>query len=160
MARQYRRNPIAGNVPTDSAPADTAQLPNTPTPPASPGETYLGGNYRGRAANLNAKQLRNAGGAAAVQAAGNKVSISDTKWVKGVGVVGRDGKPFTGSVDMGGGQIAVYVNGRRVRVAKPKPKGAPTAPAGPAASGGGNANPRTRATYAQSATSTAGRYAK
>lgn len=43
-------------------------------------------------------------------------SISDTKWVKGKGVVGKNGKAFTGTVQLASGKTASYVKGRRVGV--------------------------------------------
>jgi len=49
-------------------------------------------------------------------------SISDTKWVKGKGVVGKNGKAFTGTVQLASGKTASYVNGRRVGVNTKKTK--------------------------------------
>ena len=87
------------------------------------------GDYKGKTLNLTKKQVAKAGGAAATKASRNTVSISDTKFEKGKGVLGKDGKALNGRVDMGGGNFAVYVNGKRV--------GAKAA--GPASSGSGSA---------------------
>ena len=81
------------------------------------GAKYSVGNYKGKTLNLSKKELGKAGQKAA---AARTVSISDTKY-EGKKVLGPGGKPLTGSVDMGGGNIAVYKNGVRVRAQKPKP---------------------------------------
>lgn len=78
------------------------------------------GNYRGRTLNLTNKQLRQAGGGAA-KAANRTVNISNTRYDSASKrVLGPAGKPLNGRVDMGGGNFAVYVNGRRVRATKPR----------------------------------------
>lgn len=85
-----------------------------------PSTSYSGpkvGDYKGRTLNLTQKQLKSAGGGAA-KAAGRTVDISKTQYVKGKGVLGPGGKPLNGRVDMGGGNFAVYVNGKRVRAPK------------------------------------------
>lgn len=88
------------------------------------------GNYRGRTLNLSAKQIAKSGVKGARSAARQgATSISDTKFEKGKGVT-KGGKLFTGNVDLGGGNIAVYVGGKRVRAAKGKSPG-----------GGRNGNP-------------------
>lgn len=88
------------------------------------------GNYRGRTLNLSAKQIAKSGVKGARSAARQgATSISDTKFEKGKGVT-KGGKLFTGNVDLGGGNIAVYVGGKRVRAAKGKSPG-----------GGRNENP-------------------
>lgn len=77
------------------------------------------GDYAGKSLNLTKKQLSKGG----VKKASTlkTVSISDTKFVKGKGVVSRTtGKLVRGKIDMGGGNIAVYKNGKRVNVTKPK----------------------------------------
>ncbi len=78
--------------------------------------------------NLTKKQL-GAGGAKA--ASKGKIAISKTTYNKDTKkVTGPMGKPITGRVDMGGGNIAVYKNGVRVTAKKPvvKPKAGPTGP--------------------------------
>lgn len=73
------------------------------------------GDYKGRTLNLTKKQVAKSGVKGAQRAASAKgTSISDTKFVKGKGVM-AGGKLFTGNVDLGGGNIAVYVRGKRVR---------------------------------------------
>jgi len=73
------------------------------------------GDYKGRTLNLTKKQVAKSGVKGARRAASAKgTSISDTKFVKGKGVM-AGGKLFTGNVDLGGGNIAVYVRGKRVR---------------------------------------------
>lgn len=51
----------------------------------------------------------------------NKTNISDTKFVKGQGVLGPNGKPLTGSVTLASGKTAQYVKGRRVVASKKAP---------------------------------------
>lgn len=76
------------------------------------------GNYRGKGArgktlNLTDKQLGAAGRKAA---SARSVSISDTRYDSSSKLVlGPKGKPLTGQVDLGGGNIAVYLNGKRIR---------------------------------------------
>ena len=78
------------------------------------------GDYKGRTLNLSKKQLGASGRRAASAAT---VDISQTTFDKSKGgVLGPKGKPLTGRVDLGGGNIAVYRNGVRVR-ASTKPKG-------------------------------------
>lgn len=85
------------------------------------GAAYSVGNYKGKTLNLSAKQIAKSGvkGAKAASKA-TATSISDTKYEKGKGVT-KDGKAFTGKVDLGGGNIAVYVGGKRVKAAAKKP---------------------------------------
>lgn len=79
------------------------------------------GDYKGRTLNLSKKQLGAAGRRAAASAT---VDISKTTFDKSKGgVLGPKGKPLTGRVDLGGGNIAVYRNGVRVRASSTKPKG-------------------------------------
>ena len=78
------------------------------------------GKFKGKKSlNLRDKQLGKKGRAAAKK---RTVSISKTEHMKegpNKGkVVGPAGKPLTGKVDMGGGNMAVYRNGKRV-TAKP-----------------------------------------
>ena len=75
------------------------------------------GDYEGKTLNLTKKQLGKSGRAAA---ASRRVAISRTTYDKATKkVLGPMGKPLTGRVDLGGGNIAVYKNGVRVRAAKP-----------------------------------------
>ena len=83
------------------------------------------GDYKGKTLNLTAKQLANSGVKGARKAAKNTVSISDTKYEKGRGVLGKDGKALNGMVDLGGGNMAVYVNGKRVRAGSGQPAAPP-----------------------------------
>lgn len=83
------------------------------------GAAYSVGNYKGKTLNLSKKQIASSGVKGARKAAAAKAtSISDTKYEKGKGVT-VGGKAFTGKVDLGGGNMAVYVGGKRV-AAKPK----------------------------------------
>ena len=66
--------------------------------------------------NLTKKQL----GASGVKAASRKVAISRTEYKNGK-VYGPAGKLLTGRVDMGGGNIAVYRKGVRVKASAAKP---------------------------------------
>ena len=76
------------------------------------------GDYKGKTLNLTNKQLGKAGTAAAQK---RTVNISNTKYDTGSKkVLGPAGKPLTGKVDLGGGNIAVYKNGVRVRAAAKK----------------------------------------
>ena len=71
------------------------------------------GNYKGKTLNLSKKQLGASGRAAA---ATRKIAISRTTYDPATKkVLGPMGKPITGRVDLGGGNIAVYKNGVRVR---------------------------------------------
>lgn len=76
------------------------------------------GDYKGKTLNLTKKQLGKAGTAAANK---REVKIQNTKYDTGSKkVLGPAGKPLTGKVDLGGGNIAVYKNGVRVRAAAKK----------------------------------------
>lgn len=87
------------------------------------------GNYKGRTLNLTRKQIAQSGVKGARKAAAAKAtSISDTKFEKGKGVT-KGGKAFSGNVDLGGGNVAVYVNGRRVRASSKASR--PSAPPPP-----------------------------
>lgn len=98
------------------------------------GAAYSVGNYKGKTLNLSAKQIAKSGVKGAKAASKNTVSISDTKYEKGKGVLDKSGKALSGTVDLGGGNMAVYVNGKRVRAAAAKPK--PATPARGGSSGG------------------------
>ena len=74
------------------------------------------GDYKGKTLNLTKKQLGKSGTAAAQK---RTVSISDTKY-ENKKVLGPGGKALTGTVDLGGGNMAVYKNGVRVRAAAKK----------------------------------------
>jgi len=79
------------------------------------------GNYSGKTLNLSRKQLGAAGRAAASVRGGKNVDISKTKYdATSKKVMGPAGKPLTGRVDLGGGNIGVYKNGVRVRAASGK----------------------------------------
>ena len=92
------------------------------------------GNYSGKTLNLTKKQLGARGQKAASAA---KVDISQTTFDKSKGgVLGPKGKPLTGRVDLGGGNIAVYRNGVRVRAAS-KPSGGGGGGNGGGGGGGG-----------------------
>lgn len=74
------------------------------------------GDYKGKTLNLTKKQLGKKGTVAAKK---RTVSISNTKYDTATKkVTGPAGKPLTGKVDLGGGNMAVYKNGVRVRAAK------------------------------------------
>lgn len=80
-----------------------------------------------KVANLTKKQVKRgkAGGKKVTEkqakaAQKNVVQISDTKFVRGEGVMGPDGKPLTGKVQLASGKMAHYVNGRRVKSGGPK----------------------------------------
>jgi len=80
------------------------------------GAAYSVGNYKGKTLNLTKKQLGKKGTAAAKK---RTVNISNTKYdATAKKVMGPAGKPLTGKVDLGGGNMAVYRNGVRVRAAK------------------------------------------
>jgi hypothetical protein len=74
------------------------------------------GDYKGKTLNLTKKQL----GASGMKASSaRKIAISQTRYDKASKkVLGPMGKPITGRVDLGGGNIAVYKNGVRVRAQK------------------------------------------
>lgn len=74
------------------------------------------GDYRGKTLNLSKKQLGKSGRSAA---AARTVDISQTRY-EGKKVLGPKGKALTGRVDLGGGNIAVYQKGVRVRAQKPQ----------------------------------------
>lgn len=77
------------------------------------------GDYKGKTLNLTKKQLGKKGTAAAKK---RTVNISNTKYdATAKKVMGPAGKPLTGKVDLGGGNMAVYRNGVRVRAAKKAP---------------------------------------
>jgi len=90
--------------------------------------------------NLTKKQL---GASGAKAASTRKIAISRTEYKNGK-VYGPMGKPITGRVDMGGGNIAVYKNGVRVTAkkasaAKPSSSGSGSGGgAGGGSKGGGN----------------------
>lgn len=97
------------------------------------------GNYKGKTLNLSKKQLGASGRAAA---ATRKIAISRTTYDPATKkVLGPMGKPITGRVDLGGGNIAVYKNGVRVRAQKPstRPTGGGS---GSRAGGDGNKPPK------------------
>lgn len=78
------------------------------------GQVAGAGKYKGRTLNLTNKQLAKSGVKNAKKL--SSVSISATKYnAKTKTVTGANGKPLNGKVDMGGGNIATYVNGKRVR---------------------------------------------
>ena len=72
------------------------------------------GNYKGRTLNLSKKQISAAGSKAVAASKQKATNISDTSYVAGKGVM-KGGKLFSGRVDLGSGNMAVYVNGKRVR---------------------------------------------
>lgn len=90
------------------------------------------GDYKGKTINLTKKQLGKAGVAAAKK---RTVDISKTKY-EGKKVLGPAGKPLTGTVDLGGGNIAVYKNGVRVRAAAKKAAPKPSTRSGSTGSSG------------------------
>lgn len=96
------------------------------------GAEYSVGNYKGKTLNLTKKQLGKAGTKAAAK---RTVKIEDTKY-EGKKVLGPGGKPLTGTVDLGGGNMAVYKNGVRVRAAK-KVAAKPATGGGRSTGGGG-----------------------
>ena len=88
--------------------------------------------------NLTKKQL-GAGGAKA--ASKDKIAISKTTYNKDTKkVTGPMGKPITGRVDMGGGNIAVYKQGVRVTAKKPATKSKGGGGSGGVGNGGGGGN--------------------
>lgn len=94
------------------------------------------GDYAGKSLNLTKKQLAK-GGVKKVSTL-KTVNISNTKFVKGKGVVDRTtGKLIRGKMDMGGGNIAVYKNGKRVNITKPKPVRSSGSSSGGSSGGGG-----------------------
>ena len=78
--------------------------------------------------NLTKKQL---GASGAKAASTRKIAISRTEYRDGK-VYGPMNKPITGRVDMGGGNIAVYKNGVRVKASSAKPS-SPDKPKPPSA---------------------------
>lgn len=83
---------------------------------AKAGPKVQGGKFKGKdSINLSKKELGKKGTAAASK---RTVSISKTEHMKegpNKGkVVGPKGNPLTGKVDMGGGNMAVYKDGKRV----------------------------------------------
>jgi hypothetical protein len=75
------------------------------------------GDYKKKSLNLTKKQLGKSGQAAA---SARKIAISRTQYdPQTKKVLGPMGKPITGRVDMGGGNIAVYKDGVRVTAKKP-----------------------------------------
>jgi hypothetical protein len=96
------------------------------------------GNYKGKTLNLSKKQL---GASGTKASAARKIDISQTRYDKSSKkVLGPMGKPITGRVDLGGGNIAVYRNG--VRVSAQKPQGKKTGGGG--GGGGGGDKPAKR----------------
>lgn len=83
---------------------------------------YMGGKYSRKAMNLSKKELGKAGVAAARK---RTVDISQTRRESGK-TLGPGGKPLTGRVKMGNGNIAVYKDGKRVISQAPKKAAAPT----------------------------------
>lgn len=85
--------------------------------------------------NLTKKQL---GASGAKAASKDKIAISRTTYnTTTKKVTGPMGKPITGRVDMGGGNIAVYKQGVRVKAASAKPKGGNGGGGGGGNGGGG-----------------------
>lgn len=83
---------------------------------------YMGGKYSRKAMNLSKKELGKAGVAAARK---RTVDISQTRRESGK-TLGPGGKPLTGRVKMGNGNIAVYKDGKRVISQAPKKAAAPS----------------------------------
>jgi hypothetical protein len=88
---------------------------------------YMGGKYSRKAMNLSKKELGKAGVAAASK---RTVKISQTSRSDGK-TLGPGGKPLTGRVKMGNGNIAVYKAGKRV-IAQAAKKATPTVTRKPA----------------------------
>ena len=84
---------------------------------------YMGGKYSRKAMNLSKKELGKAGAAAASK---RTVKISQTSRSDGK-TLGPGGKPLTGRVKMGNGNIAVYKAGKRVIAQTAKKSSSPTA---------------------------------
>ena len=83
------------------------------------------GNYKGKSLNLSNKQLTKAG--VKNTSTLKTINISDTKFIKGKGVVNAaTGKLVRGKIDMGGGNIAVYKAGKRVSLTKGAAKPSPS----------------------------------
>ena len=80
---------------------------------AKAGPDVKGGKFKGKdSINLSKKELGKKGAAAATK---RTVNISNTKYdATAKKVMGPAGKPLTGKVDMGGGNMAVYKDGKRV----------------------------------------------
>ena len=105
------------------------------------------GDYKGKTLNLTKKQLGKKGTSAAKK---RTVNISNTKYdATAKKVMGPAGKPLTGKVDLGGGNMAVYRNGVRVRAAKK----APAKPTRSGNGGGGGTGGKTGLTRGQKAES-------
>jgi hypothetical protein len=92
------------------------------------------GKYKGKTTNLSAKELKTAVSSAGGKKVGTykknlgaatKVNISNTDWVEGKGLVNKTspGTRITGTVTLGTGEKATYVNGRRLRASAAKPAG-------------------------------------
>lgn len=93
------------------------------------------GDYKKKSLNLTKKQLGKSGQAAA---SARKIAISRTQYdPQTKKVLGPMGKPITGRVDMGGGNIAVYKDGVRVTAKKAKSPSGPSTKKNPPASGPG-----------------------
>jgi hypothetical protein len=71
---------------------------------------YMAGRYSRKAQNLTKAQLGKAGAKAAAK---RTVDIGQTRREEGK-TLGPGGKPLTGTVRMGNGNVAVYKNGKRV----------------------------------------------
>lgn len=99
---------------------------------------YMGGKYSRKAMNLSKKELGKAGVAAARK---RTVDISQTRRESGK-TLGPGGKPLTGRVKMGNGNIAVYKDGKRVISQAPK-KASVTKPRGGSSAGTGATKPPT-----------------
>jgi hypothetical protein len=84
---------------------------------------YMGGRYSRKAQNLTKAQLGKAGAKAAAK---RTVNISQTRREDGK-TLGPGGKPLTGTVRMGNGNVAVYKNGKRV-ISQAVKKVKPSAP--------------------------------
>lgn len=94
------------------------------------------GKYKdAKTLNLKKSQLGASGRKAA---ASDKIAISRTRYDGTTKkVLGPMGKPITGRVDMGGGNIAVYKNGVRVKASSAKPSGGGGGGGGNGGGGGG-----------------------
>ena len=95
------------------------------------------GKYKdAKTLNLKKSQLGASGQKAS---ATRKIAISRTRYDGATKkVLGPMGKPITGRVDMGGGNIAVYKNGVRVRASSAKPRVGSGGGSGSGSGGGGN----------------------
>jgi len=92
------------------------------------------GQYKGKTTNLSAKELKTAVSSAGGKKVGmykknlgaaTKVDIGNTSFVKGKGLVNSSSPNtrITGTVTLGTGEKATYVNGRRLRASDSKPVG-------------------------------------